>query len=239
MNEYFEKGHAGRVPLYDLEKSSQEVFYLPMHAVKKESSMTTKIRAVFDASAKSSTGVSQNDTLLVRPTIHPHLLDVLLCFCLHHVALVAAVSRMYCAIEITKPDRDLHWFVWRRNPKDPLLDYCMTQVTFGVSATLFAANMLVKQNAIDFVMDYPLAVDAVNRAFYVDDGLTGADSTKKAIELQKQLLDVFSHGGFLWCKWSSNDLVVLEHILPEFRDSQLIYTIPDSYMEYIKTLGIE
>ena len=88
-------------------------------------------------------------------------------------------------------------------------------------------------------MDYPLAVDAVNRAFYVDDGLTGADSTKKAIELQKQLLDVFSHGGFLWCKWSSNDLVVLDHIPPEFRDSQLIYTIPDSYMEYIKTLGIE
>ena len=136
-----------------------------MHAVTKESSTTTKIRAMFDASAKSSTGVSLNDTLLVGPTIHPPLLDVLLCFCLHPLALVADVSRMYRAIELTKPDRDLHHFVWRRNLKDPLLDYCMTQVTFGVSASSFTANMSVKQNAIDFSMDYPLTVNAVNRTF--------------------------------------------------------------------------
>ena len=209
MNEYFEKGHAELVPLDDLEKSSQDVFYLPMHAVKKESSTTTKIRVVFDASAKSSTGVSLNDILLVGPTIHPPLLDVLLRFRLHCVALVADVSRMYRAIELTKSDRDLHRFVWRKNPKDPLLDYRMTQVTFGVSASSFAANMLVKQNALDFSMDYPLAADAVNRAFYVDDGLTGADSTEEAIELQRQLQDLFSHGGFLLRKWNSNDQVVL------------------------------
>ena len=92
MNEYFEKGHAERVPLDDLEKSSQEGFYLPMHAVKKESSTTTKIRAIFDASAKSFTGVSLNDTLLVRPTVYPPLLDVLLRFCLHHVTLFTDVS---------------------------------------------------------------------------------------------------------------------------------------------------
>ena len=65
------------------------------------------------------------------------------------------------------------------------------------SASSFAANMSVKQNALDFAMDYPLAVDAVNRAFYVDDGLTGPDSTEEAIELQRQLQDLFSHGGFL------------------------------------------
>ena len=63
----------------------------------------------------------------------------------------------------------------------------MTRVTFGVSASSFTANMSVKQNALNFAMDYPLAVDAVNRAFYVDDGLTGADSTEEAIELQRQL----------------------------------------------------
>ena len=74
----------------------------------------------------------------------------------------------------------------------------MTRVTFGVSAFSFAANILVKLNTLDFAM----AVDVVNRAFYVDDGLTGADSTEEAIKLQRQLQDLFSHGGFLLRKWN-------------------------------------
>ena len=44
-------------------------FYLPHHAVFKESSLTTKVRVVFDGSAKSSTGIPLNDTLMVGPTI--------------------------------------------------------------------------------------------------------------------------------------------------------------------------
>ena len=53
------------------------VFYLPMHAVQKESSTTLKIRVVLDASAKSSSNVSLNDILLVSPMIHSSLIDVL------------------------------------------------------------------------------------------------------------------------------------------------------------------
>ncbi len=117
-----------------------------MHAVYKDSSSTTKIRAVFDASAKSATGVSLNDNLLndnllVGPTIHPPLIDVLLRFRLYPVALTADISKMYRAIELTPTDKDLHRFVWRSHPEKPLKDYRMTRVTFGVSASSFAANM--------------------------------------------------------------------------------------------------
>ena len=63
INEYLESGYAEEVPLLDLEKLPLEVFYLPMHSVRKESSTTTRVRAVFDASAKTSTGISLNDTL--------------------------------------------------------------------------------------------------------------------------------------------------------------------------------
>ena len=81
MDEYFEMGHAELVPAADLEKPPCEVFYLPMPVVRrKESNSTTKIRAVFDASAKSTTGISLNDTLLLGPTVHLPLVDVLLHF---------------------------------------------------------------------------------------------------------------------------------------------------------------
>ena len=78
MLEYFEMKHAEPIPTADLNKSPQNVFYLPMHAVRKESSTTTKLRAVFDVSAKSSSNVSLNDIPLVGPTIHSSFVDVLL-----------------------------------------------------------------------------------------------------------------------------------------------------------------
>ena len=108
MNEYVDLNHAELVPAAVLKKPPQETFYLPMHAVRKEESTTTKLRVVFDASAKSSTGVSLNDSLLVGPTVHPSLL---LRFRTHRVALTTDVSKMYRAVELVPADRDLHRFV--------------------------------------------------------------------------------------------------------------------------------
>ena len=136
---------------------------------------------MFDASAKSSTGVSLNDILLVGPTVHPPLIDVLLRFCSYLVAHTADVSKMYRAVELTRSDRDLHRFVWRSDPNAPLTDYRMTRVTFGVSASSFAANMAVRQNAIDHVQEFPLAAEAAQKCFYVDDCLAGADDPRSAL----------------------------------------------------------
>ena len=56
--EYFKLGHAEPVPASELRKSYNHLFYLPMYAVHKSSSSTTKLRVVFDTSVKSGTGVS-------------------------------------------------------------------------------------------------------------------------------------------------------------------------------------
>ena len=238
MNEYFELKHAEPVPLIDLQKPTSETFYLPMHAVRKEHSTTTKVRVVFDASAKSSSGVSLNDTLLVGPTIHPPLIDVLLRFRFHRIALTADVSKMYRAIELVPSDRDLHRFIWRNNVKDPLINYRMTRVTFGVSASSFAANMAVKQNAIDFATEFPRAARVVDTSFYVDDCLTGADSIAETIDLHAQLHTLFSKGGFLLRKWNSSDSEVIKQIPSDLREIQPVQALP-STDQYTKTLGVE
>ena len=238
MSECMDLKHAELVPVTDLHKLSQETFYLPMHVVHKKESTTTKLRVVFDASAKSSNGVSLNDTLLVGPTTHPPLIDVLLQFRTHRVALTTDVSKMYRAVELTPPDRDLHRFVWRNNPNLPLLDYRMTRVTFGVSASSFAANMAVKQNAVEHAVEFPLAAKRVHTSFYVDDGLTGADSVQEAIELQHQLQDLFSKGGFLLRKWNSSDPEAIQHLSEDLKNTQSIQAMP-STEGYTKTLGIQ
>ena len=145
---------------------------------------------------------------------------------------------MYRAVELALADRDLHRFVWRSNSRETLKDYRMTRVTFGVSASSFAANMAVKQNAIDHAHEFPLAAEVVERSFYVDDCLSGAASPELAMMLQQQLNGLFSRGGFLLRKWSSNDPSVLQNIPEELRDSCNVQTISESN-EYTKTLGLE
>ena len=97
-----------------------------MHAIRKESNTMTKLRAVFDTSAKSSTGVSLNDTLLVGPTIHPPLVNILLRFRSNRIALTTDVSQMYRAVELIVPDCNLYRFVWRSSSEEEFLNYWMT-----------------------------------------------------------------------------------------------------------------
>ena len=107
MEEYFTMGQAEEVPVLE---PPEDVFYLPMHAVRKESSTTTQTRVVFDVSAKSSTSTALNDMLLVGPTVHSPLIDMLLQFQLHCIALMTDVSRMYRAVVLIKSNHDLHQY---------------------------------------------------------------------------------------------------------------------------------
>ena len=54
---------------------------------------------------------------MVGPTVHP-LIDVLMRFRQHRIALTADISKMYRAIEMVTNDRDFHRFVWRKDPND-------------------------------------------------------------------------------------------------------------------------
>ena len=114
----------------------------------------------------------------------------------------------------------------------------MTRATFGVSSSSFAANMSVKQNAIDHAQEFPLAAAAVHDSFYVDDGLTGDESVEEAVMLQKQLQELFDRGGFLLRKWESSEPAVLEHLPTSLLDPQSSHPIPDSD-GFAKALGIE
>ena len=72
----------------------------------------------------------------------------------------------------------------------------------------------------------------------MDDGLTGADSTRAAKELQQQLQSLFSRAGFLLRKWKSSDPSVVVNLPHHLQDPQLSHTISDPD-GYTKTLGIE
>jgi len=70
--EYLSLNHMSRV-----EDTNNPGYYMPHHAVVKETSVTIKIRIVFDASVKSDNGASLNETLLgltIQDNLISHLI---------------------------------------------------------------------------------------------------------------------------------------------------------------------
>ena len=106
--EYMELGHAEKVPSEDMNKDTSKVFYLPRI---QGFNSTTKIRAIFDASAKSSS----NDLLLVGPTVHSPLIGVLLSF--RFIALVLLMMSARCT-RLSNLSSLHHFFpIWERLSK--------------------------------------------------------------------------------------------------------------------------
>ncbi|XP_062538645.1 uncharacterized protein LOC134206917 [Armigeres subalbatus] len=95
IREYVQLGNMVQVPVSTSEDTTTlPVCYLPHHAVFKLDSTTTKLSVVFDASCKTSSGVSLNDALIVGPVIQDDLISITLRFRLLSVAIVADVEKM-------------------------------------------------------------------------------------------------------------------------------------------------
>lgn len=61
----------------------------------RESSSSTKLRIVFDASAKNHKSVSLNDALLVGPVLHDNLIDLVVRFRFFAIAMTPDLQKMY------------------------------------------------------------------------------------------------------------------------------------------------
>ena len=80
----------------NVEPSEEEpkcVHYLPHHAVVRQDKQTTKVRVVYDASART-TGPSLNDCLHVGPKLNTKIFDILLRFRIHHIAIMQLSDTM-------------------------------------------------------------------------------------------------------------------------------------------------
>ena len=85
--------------------------YIPHHPVIREDKNTSKIRIVFDASAKSA-GPSLNDCLYKGPQLTPLIFDILTRFRTYAIALTSDIEKAFLQISIEKNDRDFLRFLW-------------------------------------------------------------------------------------------------------------------------------
>ncbi|XP_058827822.1 uncharacterized protein LOC131687746 [Topomyia yanbarensis] len=237
MAEYLELGHMRKVSVAPDEEGTH--CYLPHHPVDKQESTTTKVRVVFDASCKTSSGTSLNDALLVGPVIQDDLRSIILWSRTKQYMVVADVEKMFRQIQIDEGDMPLQRIMWRVDRAEEVSIFELTTVTYGTKPAPFLATRTLKQLAMDEQAQYPLAARAAIEDVYMDDVLTGADEAEAALELRIQLDEMMDKGRFRLRKWASNCPMVLQGIpeenLAEKWQAKEIQLDPDPE---VRTLGL-
>lgn len=193
LEEYNSLGHMKKVSPTDPEPL--QVFYLPHHGVLRESSLTTKLRVVFNGSSKSSNRLSLNDTLYTGAKLQTDLIDVINWFRIHQFVFVADIEKMYRQINVHPDDWPFQRILWK-DPNGEIQVYELTTVTYGLACAPFQALRALNQLVVDEGERFPLAVPSLTKGRYVDDVFGGADSIEQAQQMVEQVNQLCLAGGF-------------------------------------------
>ncbi|XP_066583481.1 uncharacterized protein [Prorops nasuta] len=111
IREYKQLGHMEKVTTNAIDTDS--LVYLPHHAVFKLENGKQKIRVVFDASAKTKSGLSLNDVLLVGPKLQKDITAILMNWRDYRFVGVTDIVKMFRQILIRPEDRKFQSIIWK------------------------------------------------------------------------------------------------------------------------------
>ncbi|XP_031350590.1 uncharacterized protein LOC116176246 [Photinus pyralis] len=202
MQDYLNLGHMSEFDDTVVEKQG---YYLPHHPIIKNNSITTKLRVVFDASAKTTSGYSLNDVQYTGPNLQNDLMAILLRFRQYTYVITADISKMYRNILVNHDHRRFQKIFWRFNTNEAIKCYKLNTVTYGTSSAPFLAMRSLRQVATEIKSSFPQISDIISNDFYMDDLLTGSDNLNELISIQNDTYDILARYGFELRQWLSNN----------------------------------
>lgn len=216
INEYISLDHGRLIPLklFNTETQSSK-YFLPHHAVIRESSTTTKLRVVFDGSCKSSSKLSLNDITHKGYQVQPDLYDIICRFRCFRYVLTADIQKMYRQIKVNPKQTFLLNILWRNDSKLPLQCIELNTVTYGTNCAPFLATRVLNDIAEKHFFEFPLASQVLTKQCYVDDILGGVKNENELEALFHQLNNVLNPHGFTLHKWCSNSLLIRNFVKEE------------------------
>lgn len=231
IREYLELKYLELVSPADPEKDN--CYFVPHHCVVKPE----KTRIVYDASAKTQQGFSLNDHLLIGEKLQKDIVFILMNFRVHNVVFTCDIKSMFTQIKVAEKHQDFLRILWRFDSTQPIREYRMNRVIFGLACAPFLANRTILQLAMDEAEPNPLGSEILKNDIYVDDIVTGFDSVESATIAKNQLRQILKRGGFELRKWTSNRSELLSDLSPSHIQNQSINF--DSESNIIKILGMQ
>eukprot|EP00794_Sanderia_malayensis_P005856 gene5856-biopygen4856 len=193
------------------EESAGKEFYIPHKPVVRENAESTKVRIVFDASAKGTEkSPSLNDCLEPGQPLQNLLWSMLVRNRLKPVALCGDLKQAFLQVRIKEEDRDALRFHWIKN-KDPAQVEVLrfTRALFGLVQSPFLLGATIEEHLSSCESNHSTEIEEIRRSLYVDDVISGACTVEEAQHLKKTAISVFGEAAFQLHKWHSN-MEVLE-----------------------------
>ena len=210
------------------QKVDRPIFYMPHRPVVRETAVSSKVRPVFDASARGYNGVSLNDCMEVGPNLLSNLTEILLRFRRWCIGISSDVEKAFLQISVSEGDRDVHRFLWNLGGETKHLRF--RRVPFGNCASPFLLNATIQHHLAKFPNSR--VIEELKDNLYVDDWLTGADSAEEGCKLIQEASDVMNQAAMPLAKWVSNSPAVAEVLHRDFKDKFI-----DA--ESVKVLGMK
>ena len=180
-------------------------FYIPHKPVIREEAASTKLRVVYDASARANSNApSLNECLYPGPALQNKLWDVLVRQRFYPVAIFGDIQKAFLQIRIKEQERDALRFHWRINEHSDIETYRFTRALFGLTYLPFLLGGVIEQHLQSWESEMPEIVAILRKSLYVDDLLNGGQTVDQARERKNTATEIFSDAKFVLHKWNSN-----------------------------------
>ena len=203
MSEQVRDGILEKIP----DKPTGEVVhYVPHQPVIREEAESTRLRIVYDCSARASTQVpSLNDCLETGPSLQPHIFDILLRNRMKKYCITGDVKKAFLQIKLDPVDRDAQRLFWYGNLEERrIATYRFTRVIFGSAPSPYILGATFEKHINQYEAKYPQTVKDLRENTYVDDVQSVCDTAEELVKFKEEATEIMNGGGFQLHKWHSN-----------------------------------
>ncbi|XP_059045532.1 uncharacterized protein LOC131841265 [Achroia grisella] len=232
INEYLSLGHM--TPATTTVGNMSIANYLPHFCILRDS-ITTQLRVVFNASAKTTSNYSLNDVMYRGPNLQQDLQSLIIKWRQYKYAFTADIEKMFRQIWLNLKDQNLQKIIWRENKTEELKEYNLATVTYGTKAAPFLAMMTLKRLAQDEKIHYPnsSAPQILEESFYMDDLLHGTHSTQ-AVQLKQDMINLLKADSMAVLGWLQGDTDRWKPFVAN-RVKQVTSIMPSSCWSYVQS----
>ena len=211
IEDQIKKGIIERVDINSIKGEIKH--YIPHHGVVKPNNRTTKLRIVYDASAKSKrTNPSLNECLYRGPVMLEDLCSLLMRFRTYETAIVADIEKAFLQINLCEEDRDVTRFLWlldfnKPATPDNVAVFRFTRIPWGVISSPFILAATITHHLRS--KEGPIA-EKLSKNLYVDNLITGTNSIENGTQIYKEGKEMFKEMSMNLREWGSNSKALQE-----------------------------